>query len=67
MKMKTAPFKSIFALLDVMAGRKALEKRLKSGPIKIRVEMTIDYAWGDCDGTSQEFAGTVLSVKEFVK
>ena len=64
--MKTAPFKSTFALLDVMTGRAALEKRLaKSGKIKVRVEMTVDYAWGDDDGTSQEFSCSVLSVKEF--
>jgi hypothetical protein len=66
--MKTTPFKSTFALLDVMAGRKALEKRLtKSGPFKIRVDMTVDYVWGNDDGVSQEFGCTVLSVKEFVR
>lgn len=66
--MNPAPFKSTFALLDVMAGRAALEKRLKkAGPIKVRVEMTVDYAWGNEDGTSQEFSCTVHSVKEMAK
>lgn len=65
--MQIAPFKSTFALLDVMTGRKALEKRLKSGPIKVLVEMTVEYPWGGDDGTSQEFSCTVLSVKEFAR
>jgi hypothetical protein len=66
--MKTAPFKSDFALLDVKTGRAALEKRLtKSGPFKVRVDMMIDYAHGDDDGVSQEFSCTTLSVKEFAK
>ena len=65
--MKPAPYKSGFALLDVMTGRAALERRLKKTgkPIRVRVDMTIDEAWGDCDGISQEFTCTVLSVKEF--
>lgn len=65
--MKTAPFKSDFALLDVKTGRAALEKRLaKLGkPIRVQVEMTIDYPHGSDDGTSIEFSCTVLSVKEF--
>lgn len=64
--MKAAPFKSDFALLDVKTGRAALEKRLKkSGPIRVRVDMTIEYAHGSDDGTSIEFSSTVHSVKEF--
>lgn len=66
--MNAASFKSTFALLDVMKGRAALRKRLaKSGPIKVRVEMTVDYVWGGDDGTSQEFSCTVSSVKEYAK
>lgn len=72
--MKPAPFKSKFALLDVEAGRKALEKRLeKPGlqaagkPIRVRVDMLINYPHGNDDGTSQEFSCTVLSVKEFAR
>lgn len=66
--MKPAPFKSTFALLDVMTGRAVLERRLKkSGPIRVRVDMTVDYAWGGDDGTSQEFSCTVQSVKELAK
>jgi hypothetical protein len=63
--MKTAPFKSDFAILDVKTGRAALAKRLKSGPIKVRIDMFIDYAHGNDDGVSQEFSCTTLSVKEF--
>lgn len=64
--MKSAVFKSDFALLDVKTGRAALEKRLaKSGKVRIRVDMTIDYPWGGDDGVSQEFVCTVSSVKEF--
>jgi hypothetical protein len=65
--MKPAPFKSTFALLDVMAGRAALSKRVRSGPIKVLVEMTIDHPWNGDDGESQEFSCTVLSVKEFIQ
>lgn len=68
--MKTAPFKSDFALLDVKSGRAALEKRIskleKAGKgIRIRVDMMINYVHGGDDGVSQEFSCTVLSVKEF--
>ncbi len=66
--MQTAAFKSDFALLDVKAGRAALVKRLaKSGPVKVRVEMTIEYAHGSDDGTSIEFACEVHSVKEYAR
>lgn len=66
--MRATPFKSTFALLDVKEGRAALGKRLvKSGPVHVRVDMTIDYVWGHDDGTSQEFSCTVLSVKEFAR
>jgi hypothetical protein len=33
----------------------------------VRVDMTINYAHGNDDGTSQEFSCSVLSVKEFAK
>ena len=65
--MKAASFTSDFALLDVKVGRSALAKRVKSGPIRIRVDMTIDYVHGADDGTSQEFSCSVFSVKEFAK
>jgi hypothetical protein len=65
--MKQAPFKSDFALLDVKAGRFQLDKRLANGKIRVRVDMTIDYAHGGDDGQSQEFSCTVLSVKEFAR
>lgn len=66
--MKPAPFNSTFALLDVMQGRAALVKRLaKSGPIRVRVEMVLDYPHGGDDGTSIEMSCTVTSVKEYGK
>lgn len=65
-EMKLAPFKSDFALLDVKQGRAALEKRIKkSGPVRVRVDMTVNYSAGGDDGTSIEFACDVHSVKEF--
>lgn len=65
--MKAAPFKSDFALLDVKTGRAALLKRLKQAgkPVRVRIDATVDYDWGNDDGVSIEFACTVLSVKEF--
>jgi hypothetical protein len=64
--MEAAPFKSDFALLDVKAGRAALTKRLKAtGPVRVRVDMTIGYPASGDDGTSIEFACEVHSVKEF--
>lgn len=63
--MRIAPFTSDFAILDVKRGRAALEKRLKCGPLRVRVEMAIDRPHGSDDGTSQEFSCTVLSVKEY--
>ena len=67
--MHSATFKSDFAILDVKHGRAALEKRLaKLGkPIRVRVDMTINYPHGSDDGTSIEFSCTVLSVKEFAR
>jgi hypothetical protein len=65
--MKPAPFKSDFAILDVKRGRAALEKRIaKTGKVRVRVDMTIDYAHGNDDGTSIEFACTVHSVSEIL-
>lgn len=62
--MATPKFKSTFALLDVMAGRKALAKRLYGGQkVRVIVEMDIDYVWGNDDGESQEFACTVHEVR----
>lgn len=66
--MHPATFKSDFAILDVKHGRAALERRLStSGPVKVRVDMTLDYAHGSDDGTSVEFACTVHSVREFAR
>lgn len=64
--MQPAAFKSDFALLDIKTGRAALDKRIKkSGPIRVRVDMTINYSASGDDGTSVEFACDVHSVKEF--
>jgi hypothetical protein len=64
--MKSASFKSDFAILDVKTGRHALQKRIaNSGPVRVLVEMTLDYQHGRDDGTSIEFSCTVNSVKEY--
>jgi hypothetical protein len=64
--MQDAPFKSTFAILDVKKGRAALAKKIAAGgKVRIRVDMLINSQWGDDDGVSIEFAGDVLSVKQF--
>lgn len=65
--------KSDFALLDVKAGRAALNKHFAKRPTigecppKMRVPVTIhgyiDGVWGGDDGVSREFCVTVQSVK----
>jgi hypothetical protein len=65
--------KSTFAILDVKAGRSALNKhfakrpRLGECPPAMRVPVTItgyiDGVWGCDDGVSREFCVTVQSVK----
>lgn len=67
--MQPAFFKSDFAILDVKDGRGDLARKIKfrGGPVHVRVDMMINYASGNDDGISQEFACTVLSVKEFVR
>lgn len=67
--MHPATFKSDFAILDVKHGRAALEKRLAKGgkPIRVRVDMTINYPHGGDDGTSIELSCTVTSVREFIR
>lgn len=67
------PVKSDFAILDVKAGRAALNRhfarrpRLGTCPPKMRVPVTItgyiDGVWGVDDGVSREFSVTVKSVK----
>lgn len=63
--MKTASFKSNYALIDVKHGRVSLLKKIKKGPVKIRVDMLLTEQHGNDDGASIEFSGEVLSVKEF--
>ena len=64
--MQDAPFKSDFAILDVKEGREDLRfKIMNGGKVRVRVEMEIDTQWGADDGVSIEFAGDVLSVKQF--
>ena len=66
--MKDAPFKSTFAILDVKSGRAALAKRIANGEkIQVRVHMVLDNQSSNDDGTSIEFSGEVLFVKEFVR
>lgn len=66
--MNLAFFKSDFAILDVKAGRKELERKiaLRGGPVHVLVDMLIEASGRD-DGTSMEFSCQVLSVKEFVR
>lgn len=64
--MRDAAFKSDFAILDVKKGRQALAKKIfAGGKIRVRIDMLIDQQWGTDDGTSIEFSGKVLSVKQF--
>jgi hypothetical protein len=64
--MKSAPFKSTFAILDVKGGRDALARRLKAGEkVRVRVDMVLDSALSRDDGVSIEFGGAVQSVKQF--
>jgi hypothetical protein len=66
--MQDAPFKSDFALLDVKKGRQALAKKIDAGgKVRVRIDMVIDCRHGSDDGTSIEFSGEVLSVKQFRK
>jgi hypothetical protein len=66
--MQDAPFKSDFALLDVKKGRQALAKKIAAGgKVRVRIDMVIDCQYGSDDGTSIEFSGEVLSVKQFRK
>lgn len=63
-----AMFKSEFALLDVMAGRAKLAKRLETGErIPVVIRGTITNRWGGDDGISIEFSVDVESVKELKK
>lgn len=63
--MKTAPFKSDFALLDVKQGRAALFKRVMAGnKVRVIIEAEIDTVYGHDDGVSREFNCVVTSVKE---
>ena len=65
--------KSTFAILDVKAGRSALNKHFSKRPalgvcppaMRIPVTITgyIDGIWGADDGVSREFSVTVQSVK----
>lgn len=57
-------FESEFVLLDVTKGRVKLQSYIKKhGPVRVTVEMELDYPASGNDGTSIEFAGQVLSLK----
>ncbi|MBA2689989.1 MAG: hypothetical protein H0U63_04220 [Burkholderiales bacterium] len=63
--MKSAAFKSGFAILDVRSGRQALAKRIAAGEkVRVRIDLVLDAAEHE-DGISIEFSGAVLSVKQF--
>lgn len=62
--MSVPRIKSTYALLDVMAGRKALAKHLaKHGPVRVTIEAEIVDPFGSDDGESIEFNCEVFSVK----
>lgn len=65
--MKTAPFKSDFAILDVKNGRAALSRRLLAGEkVDVWIKATLQNhpgAIGRDDGVSIEFSADVHSVK----
>lgn len=64
--MKTARFKSDFAILDVKAGRQQLARNIERGEkIKVQIIMVLDNQSGRDDGISIEFSGEVMSVKEY--
>ncbi|MCK1577863.1 hypothetical protein [Bradyrhizobium sp. 174] len=64
--MKTAPFTSRFAILDVRSGRAALAKRIAAGEaVRVRVDLVLGSQHSKDDGISTEFSGRVESVKMF--
>lgn len=66
--MKSAPFKSDFAILDVKTGRKALAKRIAKGEkVRVLIDMVIECQHGSDDGVSIEFNGEVQSVRQFAR
>ncbi|WP_454629637.1 hypothetical protein [Bradyrhizobium cenepequi] len=64
--MKSAPFKSGFAILDVQSGRSKLARRIAAGEkVRVRVDLVLDTQHSRDDGISIEFSGAVRSVKQF--
>jgi hypothetical protein len=60
---KPPRMKSTYAIIDVMSGRKALDKYLlKHGPLRVTIEAEITDAYGIDDGDSIEFNCNVLRV-----
>lgn len=68
---KTMRIKSTFALLDVTAGRKKLDKMMPPGShylpdgerIPVTIHGFISHRHGRCDGISQEFGVDVTKVE----
>ena len=65
--MKQPKFKSRYGMVDVTTGKSSLAKRLAKGEkVKVRADIILDASGiGNHDGTSIEFFGEVVSVKEF--
>lgn len=60
---KVPEFVSTYGLLDVMKGRKKLQRYLgQQGPVKLLIEATLSEPNGSDDGTSIEFQMTVTKV-----
>ncbi len=55
---------SEFALVDILKGRKALEKYLRTSEgLRFTMEGVLRYPFGNDDGTSIEFVADVTSLK----
>lgn len=53
-----------YVFVEVLAGRKALEKHLlKNGPIKVMLEVELTAPFSGDDGERIEFEGTVTKMK----
>lgn len=61
---KVPAFKSVYGILDVEKGRKALAKHVnRVGPVPVIIHAIITDAYGGDDGTSIEFNMRVSKVE----
>lgn len=65
---KRLPLKSDFAVLDVKVGRSKVRRALTKGAkVEVVIRGTICGPWGGDDGTSQEFALDVASIRAVLR